>query len=91
LVTQRKLRQLVRWHLERSPGRRRVAALVLSQNPALRWDEVRDVLRRSCDRIDDTPGEYDRLRHSTRYGYGRVNAQAAVELAERLASGVVAL
>ncbi len=63
------------------PGVAGVAALVLSRNPALRWDEVKDVLRRSCDRIDAAGGKYDANGHSRKYGYGRVNAKKAVELA----------
>lgn len=63
------------------PGVAGVAALVLSANPTLRWDEVRDILRRSCDRIDDSGDEYDEQGHSKRYGYGRVNAERAVKFA----------
>jgi subtilisin family serine protease len=63
------------------PGVAGVAALVLSRNPALRWDEVKDVLRRSCDRIDTAGGKYDAEGRSAWYGYGRVNARKAVELA----------
>jgi subtilisin-like proprotein convertase family protein len=64
-----------------APGVAGVAALVLSRNPELRWDEVKDVLKRSCDRIDPTGGRYDPSGHSRIYGYGRVNARRAVELA----------
>ena len=63
------------------PGVAGVAALVLARNPALRWDEVKDLLKRSCDQIDPTAGKYDTNGHSTIYGYGRVNAKRAVELA----------
>ena len=63
------------------PGVAGVAALVLARNPALRWDEVRDLLRRACDRIDAGGGKYDAQGHSKWYGYGRVNARRAVELA----------
>ncbi len=62
------------------PGMAGVAGLVLSQNPKLAWDEVRDVIKESCDRIDDTPGEYVNGR-SPKYGWGRANAGAAVALA----------
>ena len=55
-----------------------VAALLLSANPSLRWDEVRDVLAETADRIDEAGGEYDDHGHSRFYGYGRVNAAAAV-------------
>jgi subtilisin-like proprotein convertase family protein len=58
-----------------------VAALVLARNPALRWDEVRDVLKRCADRIDAAGGNYDATGRSPWYGYGRLNARRAVELA----------
>jgi subtilisin family serine protease/subtilisin-like proprotein convertase family protein len=63
------------------PGAAGVAALVLSRNPDLAGAEVRDIIRRSCDRIDPVSGEYDADGHSRFYGYGRVNARRAVELA----------
>ncbi|MGH7230043.1 MAG: S8 family serine peptidase, partial [Nitrospiraceae bacterium] len=64
-----------------TPGVAGVASLILARNPALRWDEVKDILKRSCDRIDSSGGKYDANGHSTWYGYGRVNARKAVELA----------
>ena len=64
------------------PGVAGVAALVLARNPELRWDEVKDILRESADRIDNRRGEYDKSGHSKNYGYGRVNAAAAVKLAK---------
>ncbi|MCI0526339.1 MAG: S8 family serine peptidase, partial [Nitrospira sp.] len=63
------------------PGAAGVAALVLSRNPSLRWDEVKDILRRSCERIDPQGGQYDTNGHSRAYGYGRLNAETAVRLA----------
>jgi hypothetical protein len=42
---------------------------------------VRDILRNCCDRIDRTGGKYNTQGHSTHYGYGRLNARKAVELA----------
>jgi len=59
------------------PGAAGVAALVLSSNESLRWDAVRDILRRSCDRIDPEVGEYDQRGHSPLYGHGRLNAEKA--------------
>jgi subtilisin family serine protease len=64
-----------------TPGAAGVAALVLSRNPELRWDQVRDVLKRCCDRIDAAGGQYDASGRSDKYGYGRLNARKAVELA----------
>jgi subtilisin-like proprotein convertase family protein len=58
-----------------------VAALILSVNPNLRWQEVREVLRQSCDRIDPQGGEYEGGGHSKFYGFGRLNAEKAVILA----------
>ncbi len=63
------------------PGVAGVAALILARNPNLRWDEVKDVIKHSCDRIDPSGGKYDASGHSHLYGYGRVNAKKAVELA----------
>ncbi len=63
------------------PGAAGVAALVLARNPALRWDEVKDILRRACDRVDPSGGAYDAEGHSAFYGYGRLNAETAVRLA----------
>jgi subtilisin family serine protease len=60
------------------PGAAGVAALVLSCNPSLTRDEVKDVLRRSCEQIDPEDGEYDNQGHSNLYGYGRLNAENAV-------------
>lgn len=64
-----------------APGVAGVAALIIAANPKLRWEEVKAILRRCCDRIDDEPGEYDADGHSSHYGFGRVNARRAVELA----------
>jgi len=63
------------------PGAAGVVALVLSVNPNLRRDEVKDILKRSCDRIDPAGGEYDAAGRSKFYGFGRLNAEAAVKLA----------
>ena len=64
------------------PGAAGVAALVLSVNPALNWQEVKELLKRACDRIDPSGGQYDATGHSPMYGYGRLNALTAVELAK---------
>ena len=60
-----------------------VAALVLSVNPNLTWQQVKSVLEQSADKIDvgSSFGQYDALGHSIYYGYGRVNAHRAVQLA----------
>ena len=60
------------------PGAAGVAALVLSCDPSLTRDEVKDVLRRSCEQIDPEDGEYDEQGHSHLYGHGRLDAESAV-------------
>ncbi|WP_445633192.1 Peptidase S8 [Nostoc sp. DSM 114161] len=64
------------------PGAAGVVALIIARNPNLRWDEVRDIIKRSCDRIDPVGGKYDANGRSPFYGYGRINALKAVELAK---------
>jgi subtilisin family serine protease len=64
------------------PGVAGVAALVLAVAPDLAWGGVKDILRQSCDRIDEASGRYDADGHSAFYGYGRINAATAVELAK---------
>ena len=66
------------------PGAAGVAALVLSVNPGLTWDQVREVLKDCCDRIDQPGGAYDQNGRSVRYGFGRLNAERAVQLAAPL-------
>ncbi len=63
------------------PGAAGVAALVIARNPSLRWDQVKDILKRSCDKIDTAGGNYDANGRSPFYGFGRLNAKKAVELA----------
>ncbi|HIP68672.1 MAG TPA: peptidase S8 [Chromatiales bacterium] len=64
------------------PGVAGTAALILAQSPELRWDEVKDIIKRSCDRIDPAGGNYDSNNHSLLYGFGRINAKHAVQLAQ---------
>ena len=63
-----------------APGAAGVAALVLTRNADLRWDQVGDIMRRACDEIDSQNGQYSNGR-SPMYGFGRLNAEAAVRLA----------
>jgi hypothetical protein len=66
-----------------------VACLVLSVNPALSWEEVRQVLLDSADKIDTANAAYTAApanrppgTRNDRCGYGRVNAAAAVTRAQ---------
>lgn len=63
------------------PGAAGVASLVIARNPHLRWDEIKDIMKRSCDQIDFNNGNYNASGHSSLYGYGRLNAKKAVQLA----------
>jgi subtilisin-like proprotein convertase family protein len=72
-----------------TPGAAGVAALVLSRNPSLRGVDVRDILKRCCDRIDPAGGAFDANGHSRLYGFGRLNARKAVELAMPAVAGDV--
>lgn len=53
-----------------------ICALMLSANPDLTLSQVKDILRRSADRIGSG---YDGSGHSPRLGYGRINALRAVQ------------
>lgn len=64
------------------PGAAGVVALMLSVNPALAWHEVKEILKRACERIDPQGGDYEADGHSPKYGYGRLDALAAVTLAQ---------
>ena len=64
------------------PGVAGVAALILAINPNLRYQEVKDLLKRSCDKIDLTGGQYDNNGWSKFYGFGRLNAETAITLAK---------
>ena len=64
-----------------APGVAGVCALVLAANPVLTSKEVRRVIKQSCTRIDAANGKYNQAGHSNWYGFGRVDALRAVELA----------
>ncbi len=64
------------------PGAAGIAALILSINPDLTWLQVRDLMKSCCDKIDTVGGNYDPNGHSAFYGFGRLNAKRAVELAK---------
>ncbi|MBI1225013.1 MAG: S8 family serine peptidase [Bacteroidetes bacterium] len=67
------------------PGVAGTAALLLAANSDLTWEQVKTIIRNSCDRIDETNGAYDANGHSPKYGFGRLNALKAVQNA--LAAG----
>jgi len=61
-----------------------VAALVLSANPKLTREQVRDVLQDTADKIGPAQS-YNNKGHSREFGYGQVNASRAVARAAALA------
>ncbi|MFN8304998.1 MAG: S8 family serine peptidase [Saprospiraceae bacterium] len=61
-----------------------VCALLLSANPNLTLDDIRRILRQSADRIGTG---YDANGHSPYFGYGRINALRAVQMANSLKTG----
>lgn len=61
-----------------------IAALMLSVNPDLTWTEVKQVLEQTADKIDPDNANYNDQGFSVFYGYGRVNAFRAVEMALEL-------
>jgi subtilisin family serine protease len=63
------------------PGAAGVAALIIARNPNLRWDEVREIMKNSADKIDAAKANYDAAGRSAWYGFGRLNARKALELA----------
>ena len=69
-----------------------ICGLILSANPDLTAEEVKQILRTTARPIDRAHGEYDGRHHSIRYGFGCVDAEAAIEEALRMlalvASGV---
>ncbi len=64
-----------------------VAALVLSANPKLTAQEVRQLLEATADKVDPKGGRYDASGWSPWYGYGRVNALRAVREARARKKG----
>jgi subtilisin family serine protease len=60
-----------------------VCAQILSANSGLTSLEVREIVADSCRKIDVEGGSYDAKGHSPLYGYGRLDAEGAIELAHR--------
>ncbi|MGL4374798.1 MAG: S8 family serine peptidase [Microcoleaceae cyanobacterium] len=73
-----------------------VAALVLSANPDLSAQQVKTIIQQSADKIVDPDpdpqfgtrqGSYDSNGHSEWFGYGKVNAYKAVQMAVQMRTG----
>lgn len=60
-----------------------ICALILSANPDLTWQQVKQVIRLSCEKIDTENATYDGDGHSVLYGYGRPHIGRAVRFAQQ--------
>jgi subtilisin family serine protease/uncharacterized protein YraI len=65
-----------------------VCALIYSANPTLTSKQVKDVLTATTDKIGE-PSDYNSNGHSHKYGYGRVNALKAVQMAAAMPGSVL--
>ncbi len=66
-----------------------VGTLMVSAYPDVRWAELRQMMRDTCDKVGGAV--YDADGHNDDYGFGRVNAEAAVTEAARRNDAAVAL
>ncbi len=64
-----------------------VAALVFSVNPDLRANEVEAILKETADKVQPATAAYNASGRSQKYGFGRLNAKAAVTRARGGGSG----
>lgn len=69
-----------------SPLAAGVGGLMLSTNADLTWQQVKDLLRDTAEKIPDA-SHYDSDGHSDEFGYGRVDAHAAVTAASNATPG----
>ncbi len=69
------------------PGAAGTAALILAANPDLNFLEVKNILKDSCEKIDVAGGLYNTQGHSKKYGYGKVDAEKAVQKAVEIKKG----
>lgn len=63
-----------------------IAALINAITPNLRWDQIRQVMHDTCDKVGGV--NYGNNGHHDRYGFGRVNAAVALCEANWAALGV---
>lgn len=70
------------------PGAAGTAALILSANPDLTWQQVKDIIRETAEKIDPVNGQYNAAGHSRYYGYGKVDAEKAVKRAIEMKASI---
>ena len=69
------------------PGVAGVIALMLSANPELTYSQIKELIKEACDKIGMEEGIiYDEDNRSREFGYGRLNAHRAVQLAKQHAN-----
>jgi Subtilisin-like serine proteases len=66
------------------PGVAGIIALMFSANPDLGWQQVREIIKDTCEKVDVAGGKYDSHGHSKYYGYGKADAEKAVRKAIEL-------
>jgi subtilisin family serine protease len=66
------------------PGAAGSIALILSANPELTIQQVKDIIKETAEKIDKENGKYDSTGHSIYYGYGKIDAEKAVKKALEL-------
>ena len=66
------------------PGVAGIAALILAANPDLSAEDVKFIIKESCEIIDSANGNYNNDRRSIYYGYGKPDAEKAVKRAIEL-------
>jgi subtilisin family serine protease len=66
------------------PGVAGTVALMLSVNPDLTWLQVKQIIKETAEKIDTADGQYDAQGHSIFYGFGKVDAEKAVNKALEL-------
>lgn len=59
-----------------------IAALVFSVNPNLTADQVEEILKATADKVQASTAAYNASGHSSKYGFGRLNALAALTRAK---------
>ncbi len=63
-----------------------ICGLIYTANPNLTLAQVREILKKTCEKIGGA-ANYDANGHSNEFGFGRINALAAVKMSDAMRSG----
>ncbi|HUN22705.1 MAG TPA: S8 family serine peptidase [Anaerolineales bacterium] len=66
-----------------------ICALMLSINPNLTANQVKEILRQTAEKVSPDKAKYDASGHSNWVGYGRANAFRAVQMAQALKNSAI--